>query len=195
MHNSQGSPFLHHETKHNTLVKFMALCVIVLGYFLYISSKFGTQDGIIVTVLTWSFFVFCTPVADAGFLLAFPVRLLLKVRMMYTQLASFVIAFFLNLYTYILHPKVYSKTVLLSLFKQILDQPIPFWGIILLSIVGTLFSIYFGDELIDVAKHSERQKYHKHKATYKIVIAVFVVALTLVLYDILLKRLGVDIPL
>lgn len=159
------------------------------------SLKFGTKNGFFVTVLTWSFFVFCTPIADAGFILAFPVRLLLKVRMRYTQLASFVIALFLNFYTFFFLPEEYSKTVILNLFYHILSQPFPFWGIILLSIIGTIFSIYFGDELIDVTKHSKRKKYHKHKAKYQIIVAVFVLAVTLVLYDFLLKKLGVNIPL
>ncbi|USN57434.1 MAG: hypothetical protein H6766_03180 [Candidatus Peribacteria bacterium] len=184
-----------HPTKKEALVRFFLLILIVVGYFFYMAHKFGTSDGLLVTVLTWSFFVFCTPIADAGFILAFPVRLLLHVRMLYTQLAAFVIAAGLNLYTYFAMPEIYTKTVILNLFYHILSQPRPFWGIIVLSIIGTVFSIYFGDEMMDVATHADRITYQKHRSTYKIIITIFVFGATFVLYDFLLKKLGVNIPL
>ncbi len=187
--------FYEHETKRNTLYKFFFLTLIVVAYFVFMSFKFGTADGFYVTVMTWSFFIFCTPIADAGFMLAFPVRLLLGVRMMYTQLFAFVIAFLLNAYAYFYSPLIYSKTTILNLFHHILSKPFPFWGIILLSIIGTLLSIYFGDELIDVSKHSQRKKYKKHASKFKFIIIVFLVAATIILYDFLLKKLGINISM
>jgi hypothetical protein len=194
-HQDLAKNMLKHETKQHVLLKFIFLVLIVISYFIYMSLKFGTKDGLSVTILTWSFFFFCTPIADAGFLLAFPVRLLLKIKMMYTQLAAFLIALCLNLYAFFFNPAIYSKTVILNLFYHILSQPFPFWGIIILSILGTLFSIYFGDELIDVSKHSDCKKYNKHRLKYKIILSVFVFLVTLVLYNFLLKQLGVEIPL
>ena len=190
---SSFSQLLNHETKRGLLLKFILLSFILIGYFIYMSFKFGTTDGFFVTVLTWTFFVFCTPIADAGLLLALPVRLVVKVRMMYTQLASFIIAFFLNFYAIFFTPIIYTKTAILNLFYHILTQPFPFWGIIFLSILGTLFSVYFGDELMDVAKHSDRKKFHKHKLKHKIIITIFIFTATLILYNFLLQRLDITI--
>ena len=184
-----------HKTKRHSLYKFLGLIGIVVFYFIFISIKLGTQDGVFVTILTWSFFIFCTPIADAGFLLAFPVRILMGIRMMYTQLFSFVLAFFISIYTFFFTPEIYSKTVILTLFHDILSKPFPFWGIIILSLIGTIYSIYFGDEMIDVSSNKQRKKYHKHLNSYQIVVSVFVISITITLYYLLLKQLGVSIPL
>jgi len=189
------SECLTHETKKHSLIKFIGLALVVIFYFVFISIKLGTGNGIFVTVLTWSFFVFCTPIADAGFLLAFPVRMLTGIRMMNTQLFSFVLAFILNLYAFFYVPSIYDSTVILSLFHNILSQPFPFWGIIVLSLIGTLLSIYFGDEMVDVSSHRQRRKYHKHFYKYQIVVFIFLIIITITLYDLLLKKLGVNIPL
>ncbi len=189
------SEYLAHETKRHTLLKFAGLIIIVIAYLVLMSMKLGTENGIYVTVLTWTFFIFCTPIADAGFLLAFPTRMLTGIRMMYTQLFSFVLALFINLYTFFRVPSIYDDTVLLNLFHRILAQPFPFWGIIILSLVGTLFSIYFGDEMVDVSSHKQRKKYHKHFSKYQLVVFIFTISITIALYDLLLKKLGVEIPL
>ena len=187
--------FFHHETKKHSLVKFIGLLTIVISYFVYVSMKLGTKEGLFVTILTWSFFIFCTPIADAGFILAFPIRLLMGTRMMYTQIASFFVALFINLYAFFLTPKAYESTIILKLFYQIISHPFPYWGIILLSILGTILSIYFGDELIDVSTHKERKKFRKHMTKYQIIISIFLIAATIILYDFLLKNLGINIPL
>ncbi len=189
------SEYLTHETKKHSLIKFIGLVVIVILYLVFMSMKLGTGTGIFVTIMTWTFFIFCTPIADAGFLLAFPIRLLTGFRMMYTQLLSFVLAGAINLYAFFVVPSIYGKTILLKLFHQILAHPFPFWGIILLSLIGTLFSIYFGDELVDVAHHSQRKKYQKHLNKYQIIVFLFVIGITIILYNFLLKNLGVNIPL
>ena len=90
---------------------------------------------------------------------------------------------------------LYTKTKLLMLFKHILDQPIPFWSIIIVSGIGTFMSIKFGDELMDKVKHKERTLYHKHKHKYKFFLMAFVVIISIVLYDFLLSQLGVKLPI
>jgi len=182
------------ETKKHSLIRFIGLVVILLAYIIFMSIRLGPKLGISVVILTWTFYVFSTPIADAGFLLAFPIRLLTGFRMMYTQLLVFVLAFFINLYTFFNLPVLYTKTILLKFFYQILANPYPFWGIIILSLIGTIFSIYFGDELVDVSTHAERKKYHRHLNVYQIIIFLFIIGITIVLYNILLHKLGVSIP-
>lgn len=147
------------------------------------------------TILTWSFFVFCTPIADAGFILAFPVRLLAGIRMLYTQIASYIIAFFIVMLTLAYSSEIYQTTLILKLFNTILLNPYPYWIIMLLSLAGTLFSIYFGDELIDVARHKDRKKYHRHLNKYKIILTLFIIAATVTIYYFLLNQMGINIPL
>ncbi len=189
------SEYWTHETKKNSLLKFAGLAIIVVAYFIFISIKLGTENGILVTLLTWTFFIFCTPIADAGFLLAFPVRMLTGIRMIYTQIFSFVLAFGINIYTFFYIPSAYKGTVILNMFYHILSNPFPFWGIIILSLIGTIFSIYFGDEMVDVSSHKQRKKYHKHFNKYKIIVSIFLISVIIILYNFLLKKLGVHIPL
>lgn len=195
---AQKIPIKHmvkHETKQHVLIKFIIILVIILAYFLLVSLKYGIQDGFMVTALTWSFFVLCTPVADAGFFLDFPIRLLTKLKMVVSEILVWIIAIALNIFTFFLNPELYSKTKLLELFKHILESPFPFWGIILVSMVGTFVSIQFGDELLDKIKHEDRKMYHKHKYNYRLFAMAGIVLLTIVLYDFLLKKLGVNLPI
>ncbi len=189
------SEYLSHKTKKHSLIKFVGLAIIIIAYFIFISFKIGTKNGIFVTALTWSFFIFCTPIADAGFLLAFPVRLLTGIRMMYTQLISFVVAFFIVVSAFLFSPNIYNSTIILRLFRRILLNPFPLWGIIIVSIIGTIFSIYFGDEMIDVSSHEERKKYHKHVNKYKIAVFIFLFMAVIPFYKLLLKKFGINIPL
>lgn len=186
---------LRHETKRNILIKFLLVLLVFLGYFIFIAKKYGLQQGFFVSTLSWSFFVLCTPIADAGFLLDFPIRLITKIKMFTSEIFIWIIAISLNLYAFFINPEIYARTKLLSFFKHILEQPFPFWSIIVLSAVGTFVSIKFGDELLDKTKHVEREHYHKHKKKFKLIIMLFLIVLTVVLYDFLLKKLGVDLSI
>jgi hypothetical protein len=186
---------LKHETKKHILIKFLLVSLIFLGYFGFIAFEYGLKDGLLVTALTWSFFVLCTPVADAGFLLDFPFRLITRIRMFFSEIFVWLIAISLSSYAFFVHPEIYEKTKLLLLFKHILEQPIPFWSIIAVSAIGTFMSIQFGDELIDKVKHKERELYKKHKHRFKFWAMIFIVILSVILYDFLLKQLGVELPI
>ncbi len=183
------------ETKQHSLIRYFLLILFLLAYLIYTSYKFGSGNGLLITALTWSFFVFCTPIADAGFILALPIRLLIGVRMVYTQIFSYLLAFLINIITLIYTPTIYNKTLLLNLYHQILTKAFPYWGIIILSFVGTFFSIYFGDELIDVTAHKERTKYHRHINKYKFIVFVFTMVATIIFYNFLLHKLNINIPL
>lgn len=184
-----------HKTKRKVVIKFALLLLILIAYFVFLSFKYGIKDGLSATILTWSFFVFCTPIADAGFLLDFPIRLITKIRMIYSEMVVWTLAFLINLYSIFLNPGVYEKTGLLKIFKHILQNPYPFWSIILLSAFGTYLSIYFGDELIDVVKNRNRKKFIKHGMKHKIVIAGFVLLICGIIatYYYLLEHLGIKI--
>jgi hypothetical protein len=68
--------------KHSSFARFMVLVAVLVGYLLFAVHQFGLSNGILVAALSWSFFVFCTPIADAGFMLDFPIRLITGLRML-----------------------------------------------------------------------------------------------------------------
>jgi len=185
--------YFKHKTKKNVLRRFLIILIISLIYFSFAIGHHGLSNGILVTFLTWSLFVLCTPIADAGFLLDFPIRLFTKIRMIYSEIVVWIIAISLNIFTLSFYPLIYEKTFLLKLFKIILTTPFPYWFIIIISMLGTFLSIYFGDELLDVVEYKERKKHQKHKNKYLLLVIFFIIVLLILIYYYLLNDLGIKI--
>ncbi|MDG6777899.1 hypothetical protein QCB44_04160 [Thiomicrorhabdus sp. zzn3] len=185
---------IKHETHKETLLKFIALALILVAYFLYVSWKYGSSAGLAVTLLTWSFFVLCTPIADGGFILAFPIRLLFNIKMSITQVVLWFVAVGLNAFMLITTPDSYDLTFLTRLLKHILTSPYPYWSILILSALGTLLSIYFGDEMMDVTSHKDRIQHHRHGLKYRTILIAGLGVLTVVAYYYLLSGLGISLP-
>lgn len=184
-----------HETHKRTLIKFIGLTAVLVAYYLYVSWKFDASTGLTVTLLSWSFFVLCTPIADGGFIIAFPVRLLFGIKMSITQAVTWFIAVAINIYALLATTGTYELTFLTRLLKQILTEPYPYWTILVLSALGTFLSIYFGDEMMDVTMHKHRKKYEQHHLKYKLVlIAGFTILIVLTYYH-LLSSLKIELPM
>jgi hypothetical protein len=182
------------NTHKKTLLKFLALVLILVGYFAYMSWKYDASTGFGGSVLTWSFFVLCTPIADGGFILAFPIRLLFKVKMSYTQVVLWFVAIAINLYAYFYTPDIYDLTFITQLLKHILSEPYPYWSILIISALGTFLSIYFGDEMMDVASQKDREIAHRHGLKYRTLLVFGLGILTVTAYYYLLSSLGVVLP-
>ncbi|VAX11712.1 hypothetical protein MNBD_GAMMA25-2135 [hydrothermal vent metagenome] len=182
------------ETHNEAIFKFLALVSIVIAYFLYMSWKYDASTGFGVSILTWSFFVLCTPVADGGFILAFPVRLLFKIKMSFTQIVLWFLAIAINVFYLNTSPDSYELSFITKLLKHILSEPYPYWSILIISALGTLLSIFFGDEMMDVASHKERVINHRHGAKYRSLIVLGLGILTVVAYYYLLSSLNVVLP-
>jgi H+/Cl- antiporter ClcA len=185
--------YAKHETKRNVLKRFLIVLSILIVYLFVSIWYYGLENGIVVSFLTWSLFVLCTPIADAGFLLDFPIRLFTKIKMIYSEVFVWIITITLNIITITIYPSIYEKTIILQIFKTILLNPLPYWGIIILSAIGTFLSIYFGDELLDVITHKQRKKYHKHKKKHWTIIILFIITITIFLYFYLINQLGIKI--
>lgn len=183
-----------HETHAETLLKFVALAVILVAYFLYMSWKYDAATGFSVSLLTWSFFVLCTPVADGGFILAFPIRLLFGIKMSITQIALWFVAVAINIFMLASTSSTYELTFITRLLKNILTTPYPYWSILILSATGTLLSIYFGDEMMDVTSHKNRALHHRHGLKYRAVLVAGLGILTIVSYYFLLSSLNITLP-
>ncbi len=185
---------LEHRTHRESLWRFLILIGLLIAYFAYMSWKFDAATGAWLSVLSWSFFVLCTPVADGGFIVAFPVRLLFGTRMIWTQVVVWAVAIAINLTALTIAPTAYDDSALTRLLQAILTQPWPYWSILLLSALGTGLSIWFGDEMMDVTGHHERKTAHKHGFKFKVIAAASLGVLTILAYYHLLSELGVAIP-
>ena len=183
-----------HPPKREGLIKFLLLLAVLLGYFGYLSWEYGLATGGIVAALTWSFFVLCTPIADAGFLLDFPVRLITGLRMFVTEILVWVIAISVNIVALYFSPDTYQQTFLMSLFYKILTSPWPYWSIIGLCALGTFLSVKFGDEMMDAIAHKDRDYHHKHSFKHKLIAMASLILVIVWAYYHLIESLGVEIP-
>lgn len=182
------------QTHRESLWRFLILALLLVGYFGYMSWKFDASTGALLALLSWSFFVLCTPVADGGFVVAFPIRLLFGTRMVITQIVVWFLALGINMVAVSVSPDSYSETAITGVLYSILTTPWPNWSVLLISLAGTMLSIWFGDEMIDVTSHSMRKKHHRHGFKHKIVLIVGLGLLTVFAYSHVLAGLGISIP-
>lgn len=192
--NSDQQYQLSNQTHKETLIKFIGLLIILFSYFAYVSWEYDVSTGLGLVLLTWSFFVLCTPIGDGGFLIAFPVRLLFGIKMVMTQIVLWLLAVAINIYFLFFSVNTYQLTFLTRLLHHIFIQPFPYWGILIVSALGTFLSVYFGDELIDVTTHKDREKYHKHGFKYHIISLIALGIITVTAYYHLLSSLGIHLP-
>lgn len=178
--------------RHQVVIKFFALCVILFSYFIYLVYQYDLLTGGIAALITWSFFVLCTPVADAGFLLDFPLRLLFGIRMVLSEVVVWGVAILINTISLMYFREFYKTTVLTQIMESILTTPMPYWIIIFLSGIGTFLSIRFGDELMDVLHHKDRNFYHSHQFKHEIVLFTFFLVVLFGYYEII-SNLGITL--
>ena len=177
--------------KKKLLYKFILLCILLVGYFSYLSIQYDLATGGVASAITWSFFVLCTPIADAGFLLDFPLRLLFGIRMLLSEIVVWALAITVNIISLLCFVEYYQTTKLTSLFYTILTNPYPYWSVILVSGTGTFLSIRFADEVMDVAHHRDREIFHRHRIKHKIVMIIFFVLILFGYYE-LMSLLGIE---
>jgi hypothetical protein len=177
--------------KKQLFYKFLLLCILLAGYFFYISFKYDVMTGGIASAITWSFFVLCTPIADAGFLLDFPLRLLFGIRMVFSEMVVWALAITINVVSLLYFVEYYQTTKLTRIFHSILTNPYPYWSVILISATGTFLSIRFADEMMDIAHHRDRDFFHRHNFKHEIVIIMFFIVIFIGYYE-LLASLGIE---
>jgi len=174
-------PRQNKKHKVSGLKKFLAVLAILLVYAMFAVYKFGIEQGFLITALSWSFFVFCTPIADAGFLVDFPVRLITGFRMLYSEIIVWVVATVLNITVFTTRPSIYGKTQLLQLFHKIIVNPWPFWLIIFLSAIGTFANVLLDDDVYDVATVKNKKQF-LGRGKVKIIYTIGTFVVTFILY-------------
>ncbi|MDA3815187.1 MAG: hypothetical protein PF549_02370 [Patescibacteria group bacterium] len=179
-----------HESKKYVLKKFLIALAIFVAYLMYLFFRFGSE-GLVVGIITWSAFVIATPIPDGGLLIDFPVRVFTGMKMMITEVIVWLIAGSVNIYFLLFNPAIYQKTAITSVFYEILTRPWPGWIIIVICAMGTFLSLLFGDELLDVVFHHEREKYHKHKHLHHGSMILFFALICVLLYYYVIYKLGI----
>ncbi len=180
------------NSRHQVFIKFLLLSFVLFAYFMYLTFKYDLVTGGIASLITWSFFVLCTPIADAGFLLDFPIRLLFGIRMVISEILVWIIAIAINIVSLLYFREFYEITFITQLMEIILTTPSPYWIIIFLSAIGTFLSIRFGDELMDVLHHNERYFYIRHHFKHEILLFVFFLVVLFAYYEIF-STLGIEL--
>lgn len=180
------------KSRSKEVRKFILVLLVLLVYSAFAVHSYGLKQGLSVTVLTWSFFVFCTPIADAGFLLDFPIRLITGIKMLYSEIIVWVGALLLNAVYFSSNQEAYQKTDLLKLFHKIVTTPWPLWLIIVLSCIGTFASVVFDDSVYDVAVE-RKSSHHSQLAKKKLYLTAGIFVLTFVSYAALLHYTHVSI--
>lgn len=176
---------------HQVWIKFILLCLILFSYFFYLTYQYDLLTGGVTSLITWSFFVLCTPIADAGFLLDFPLRVLFGIRMVLSEIVVWAIAVLINIFSLIYFREFYETTFVTQTMNVILTTPFPYWLVILLSGIGTFLSIRFGDELMDVLHHKDRHFYFNHHFKHEIILFIFFILVLFGYYEII-STLGID---
>lgn len=178
------------QPSHQVWIKFIVLLLILMSYFVYLTYRYDFLTGGIASLITWSFFVLCTPVADAGFILDLPIRVLFGIRMIISEIVVWLIAIVINILSLSYFPEFYETTFLTQTMKIILTTPSPYWLVILLSGIGTFLSIRFGDELMDVINHKDRLFYFRHQFKHEMILFVFFILVLFGYYEII-STLGI----
>ncbi|PHQ71515.1 MAG: hypothetical protein COB93_03085 [Sneathiella sp.] len=175
------------KPSRQVVIKFVLLLALLAGYFGYLVYEFDLITGGLSALLTWSFFVLCTPVADAGFLLDFPLRLLFGIRMVISEIAVWAVAILINILSLTYAASYYDTTFLTKVLYQIILNPYPYWAVIILSGIGTFLSIRFGDELMDVLHHRDRDFFHSHHFKHELVLFAFFLAALYGYYELIVS--------
>ncbi len=178
--------------KYQVVIKFLALSLILVAYFAYLTYEYDLLTGGIAALITWSFFVLCTPVADAGFLLDFPLRLLFGIRMVVSEIVVWAVAISINVVCLTYFNEFYQTTFLTRLVEVILTTPFPYWFVIVFSAIGTFLSIRFGDELMDVIHHKDRHFYLSHHFKHEILLFIFFLLVIFGYYE-MISSLGITV--
>lgn len=172
-------------------IKFALLCMVLVSYFAYLSYEFDLVTGGIAALITWSFFVLCTPIADAGFLLDLPLRVLFDIRMVISEIVVWAIAILINIVALFYFKEMYQTTFITQTMEVIITTPAPYWLVILLSGIGTFLSIRFGDELMDVLHHKDRLFYFRHHFKHELILFIFFIFVLFGYYEII-STLGIS---
>ncbi|MFH1393605.1 MAG: hypothetical protein ABIH29_01875 [Candidatus Micrarchaeota archaeon] len=181
-----------HGVKKSKITKFLLVLGTLAVFLMFMLNKYGFEQGLEITLLVWTFFVLCTPLAAADLLLDVPLRLLSETRMIYSHAIVWFVALAINLGAMHFAPGLYEATPILSLLYHILTNPVPYWGLVGLCLIGTFLSLEVADEVVDEVEDKMEARHHRHHSMLHFFILAALIAGVLIIYDSLLGEMGME---
>ena len=102
----------------------------------------GLQRGLLLTFLTWSFYILCLPLSNNAVITTAILRPFSRDAVRYAKFIPWAIALVLNVIVYIFVPYAYLMSATTFLLYRIIANPWPYWLIIITSGLGGLYSVY-----------------------------------------------------
>lgn len=124
------------------LAKFIIALLFTTLFIIRYTVHYGFLAALVLTLLTWTFFMLCTPLNKGGMLVAPILYFTTHHRFQYTELAVWLAAIAMNALAIFSYPMLYTATTITSLLYYILTHPWPCWVIVALSLCATLYNIF-----------------------------------------------------
>ena len=137
--------------------RWIAVASIAVAYAAYMARRIGARAGLAVTYLTWCFVVLATPLA-AGAWVNVPMRMITGIPMVTIELVVVTVVLVTSALSVLFFPQVFRHTAVLRAFYIMLVTPVPYWGIFVVCIFGTLLSVRLGDIVMDRGEAAVRDR-------------------------------------
>jgi hypothetical protein len=152
----------YHITKFTLITLFLGLVAAALWI------EQGFKNALHTILLTWSLFILCIPANHGKIIIGLPARFLFGKPCAHTQVITVSLATLINLFTYLIIPAAYFSTILTHLLLRIISNPWPYWSIILVCALGTLYK-----SLIGIKNFNTKKLVHYPIRTFIMISGIF----------------------
>jgi len=180
----------HERSKELPAARFLIIGALLSSHLFLATQKHGVGEGFEVTALTWAFLIFLTPVPIAGVLLELPLKIFTKHRMMTIQTLVWGLGLIIAGLGLLFFPNAYEATTILKLFRYVLQNPIPYWGLFALCAAGTFLSVFLVEEFVDEVKDKLKHRHRKHLSAIYMFICLLAVIGIIIAYWAIIGELG-----
>ncbi len=115
---------------------FLFATIILL--FFYPCVMFGFWRGIMIGLLTWSLYILCFPATHGNYIIGSWLRFV-GMKSVRTEPYMLMFAVLINLVSLVLFQYLYVSTFFTRLLWRIITKPNPYWLMIAISLIGTLY--------------------------------------------------------
>lgn len=145
------SPLVRYLARHISFV-----LIVIFIFFLYPFITFGFTQGLLVGLLTWSLYVLSLPAAHGYYIFGSLARFI-GTKPWQTEPLMLMSAIILNVVMSILYRPIYQSTFFTIHLFRIISKPNPYWLMIVISSLGTLYPYLVGDH-----QFMAHYKYHRN---------------------------------
>lgn len=154
------------------LVRYLArhiffILVIIFVFFFYPCITFGLVEGLLVGFLTWSFYILSFPAAHGYYAFGSFGRFIGQ-KNWHTEPVMLLLAIGLNVISCILFRPFYRSTFFTIHLYRIISKPNPYWLMIAISALGSLYPYLVGEHQFKL-----HYKYHRNVRWMLILIGIF----------------------